>query len=455
MNVGRFVSFVLLLLVCPALAPGDELCFVPTVAVKEESNSNILLATDGGDVRSDYITTLSPGFQLTDRTERLDSLLSLRLDQLHYTRNKDLNATNQIYSGSIRYAATELLDLSVDASYLKVFNPSLWTGWVYNSGPPPGTVIPVIIVPPPPPPGDPGGGSGGVGGGSNTSTFQNPALPLIAAPVTRIASSMSADYRLTEKTSLMAGYQFGQSYYERPKYHDTSHDANAGIAVDLSAYLPRTQGRLNTGYSQYILPNSRTINVMGTIGFSHNLSEMWKIYIDGGIRLTESEIWANVPVPPSQTPPSAYLVVDEHLKDWGRVGHLSLNYRDEYMGAGLLYTYDFTMASLAQGYQAPAERNALSLTIRYQVTKELSASLGASYSTYRHPVNIAADTFKQDSVSMSPRLRYDLSRDLALEASYERSRFNYKALGTDANREVFFIRLTARFPFCSSCQYKY
>jgi predicted porin len=252
----------------------------------------------------------------------------------------------------------------------------------------------------------------------------------------------------------MGGYQFGQSYYERPRYHDTSHDANAGIAVDLSAYLPRTQGRLNTGYSQYILPNSRTINVMGTIGLSYNVSEMWNIYIDGGIRRTESEIWAKVPVPPSQTPPSAYLVVEEHLKDWGRVGHLSLNYRDEYMGAGLLYTYDFTMASLAQGYQAPAERNALSLTIQYQVTRELSASLGASYSTYRHPANIAADTFKQDSISMSPLLRYDLSRDLALEASYERSRFNYKALGTDADREVFFIRLSARFPSCSSSQYK-
>lgn len=449
MNIRLVVALVLFLLVCPISTWGDELCFIPSLAVREENNSNILLAMDGGYVRSDNIITVSPGFDLTDKTARLDSLLSIRLDRLFYKRNQDLDATNQYYNGSVRYAATELLNLSLNASYIKFINPSLWTGWVYNPWPP---------FPPPPPPSS-GGGGDGTGGGGNTGAGESnppsvivipvPQLPLIAAGVQRLATSMSTDYRLTELTSLTAGYQFSQSYYERPKYHDTSHDAQVGLAVDLSTNLPRLQGRLTTGYSQYLLPNSRTINVMASIGLSYRVSEIWSISIDGGIRHTNSEISVH-----TYTPDGTPIDVTSDNADWGRVGNVSLNYRDENMGVALMYIHDFTMAALAQGYQTPAERNAVSLTFQHQLTREFSASLGASYSTYRHPVSIASDTFQQDSISVSPLVRYELSRDLALEASYELTRFDYKALDTKADREVFFIRLTARFPYCSSCQYQ-
>lgn len=447
MNIRLVVALVLFLLVCPISTWGDELCFIPSLAVKEENNSNILLATEGGMVRSDNIMTVSPGFDLTDRTARLESLLSIRLDRLFYKRNPDLDATNQYYSGSVRYAATELLNLSLDASYFKLINPSLWTGWVYNPWLPP----PVFL--------SSGGGGGGTGGGGNTGPGASdppsaiaipvPQLPLIAAGVQRLASSISTDYRLTELTSFTAGYQFSQSYYERPKYHDTSHDVQAGLVVDLSTSLPRLQGRLTTDYSQYLLPNSRTINVMASLGLSYRVSEIWSISIDGGIRHTNSEISAH-----TYTPDGTPIDVTYDNAEWGRVGHVSLNYKDENIGVALMYIHDFTMASLAQGYQTPAERNAVSLTFQHQLTGEFSASLGASYSAYRHPVNVASDTFQQDSISVSPLVRYELSRDLALEASYELTRFDYKALDTKADREVFFIRLTGRFPYCSSCQYK-
>jgi hypothetical protein len=314
-------------------------------------------------------------------------------------------------------------------------------------------IIPPPTVPPPPAPGNAGGG-GGSGSGASSTVNDPASLPLIAAPVQRLAASVSADYRLTEKTAFLAGYQFGRNEYERPKYHDTSHDAQAGITIDLGTSIPRAQGTLNTGYSEYILPNSRTINVSATVGFAYKPSELWSISLDGGIRRTESEIWSQVPIP-NQAPAFAYLVVNEHFDDWGRMGHLSLDYRDQYLGAGLQYTHDFTMAPTAQGYTVPAERNALSARIQYSITRELSATLMAGYSTYRHPVNVASDAFKQDSINISPLLRYDISKDLALEASYEQSRFNYTALGTTATRDVFFVRLSARFPFCSSSQYAY
>jgi hypothetical protein len=452
MNVRRFVTLALLLMTCPAHVRGDELCYVPSLALGESYNSNIMLTTYADYVRPDYIATLSPGFEITDRTERFDSSLSLRFDGHHYARNEELNATDQQYSGSVRYAATPLFRVSADAGYQKISNPSL------DAGPaaprlPVGTVIPVISVPPQPAtPSQPSGNSNtaNTGGGDATS----PPLPLVATPVERISSSISMGNQLTETTSLTALYRFGWSSYAIPRYRDRSHDVQAGLAIDLGRYLPRVQGRLNTGYSQYLLPNSRTINVSGTIGLSHDVSETLSILVDGGIRHTSSESFVEELVP-NQTPPTAYIntrIRIDHT-DWAGVGHLALNYKGHDSGAELMYTRDFSMAYLASGHQAPAEREALSLTVRHKITQELSAFLTTEYSTYT-----AARVLTQTNISVSPLIRYELfrmngERDLALEAAYERTRIDYAVSGT-ADRYMYVIRLSARFPYCSSSQYK-
>jgi len=492
MSVRTLVTLVLLLLSFPALLWGDEICYVPSLTLNEQYNSNILMATQAGDVREDYITIPSLGFEMTDRTVRLDSVLSLQLDRLHYSRNDELDATNQHYSGSIRYSATTRLNVSVEAGYTKDFNPSLWSLTSSSSLPPTGasntgggnayattTLIPLA--------GDSNASGGNTStstpistppnsntGGGNTSTSTTPipaatnpntgietapaltTLPLTAWPVERVSSSASMDYRMTEMTSLSAMYRFGWSSYEFPQYRDTSHDAQAGLVIDLGRYLSRVKGRFNTVYSQYLLPDLRTINVAGTIGFSYDVSETWSILADGGLRRTDSEIFINQLVPNgNQTPPTSFSVVEERLDhiERGGTGHVSLNYKGEYTSGELSYIQDFTMAYLASGYQAPAERKALSFTAQHQITRELSALLTAGYTTYT-----AARVLTQTNISISPVIRYDLvqisgERDLAIEASYDHTRIDYMALGT-AYRDLFFIRLSIRFPYCSSSQYK-
>jgi hypothetical protein len=459
MSVRLVVTLVLLLLACPAIVRGDEICFVPSLAVNEQFNTNILLATQAENVRKDYITIPSPGFEMTDRTAQLDSMLSLQLDRLQYSRNEELDATNQHYSGSIRYSATPRLNFSAEAGYTKDSNPSLGPATSSSSLPHTGNSntgggnasASTILIPIT---GDSNTGGGNTTastspipttGISNTGVGNAPAsttLPLIASPVERIWSSASMDYRMTETTSLSAMYRFGWSSYESPQYRDTSHDAEVGFVIDLDKYLPRVKGRLNTGYSQYLLPNLRTINVMSTIGFSYDVSEAWSILVDGGLRRTDSEI-------------TDIFVVNERQDqiERGGTGRLSLNYKGDYTGAELSYIQDFTMAYLASGRQAPAERKALSFTARHQISREWSALLTAGYTTYT-----AARVLTQNNVSISPIIRYDLvqmsgERDLALEASYEHTRIDYTAAGT-AYRDLYFIRLSVRFPYCSSSQYK-
>jgi hypothetical protein len=160
-----------------------------------------------------------------------------------------------------------------------------------------------------------------------------------------------------------------------------------------------------------------------------------------------------------ETPPSAFIVVRERFDNtsWGRVGHIALNYHDEYTGVELGYTRDLTLAS---GLQAASEQNALALTLSRRITRELSASLTAAYSTFRSDPANTATVVRQNNITVSPRLRYEFSRrsgeqrNLALEAGYEHTLVDYLALDTKADREAYFIRLSARFPFCSSSQYK-
>ncbi len=446
---------VLLLLVCPAIARGDELCFIPSVALMEQYNSNILLVPEADGVIKDYITTISPGFDLTNKTERLDSLLSLRLDRMQYSKYDYLSATNESYNGTVRYAVTPLLNVSAGAGYIRDANLSLETGPAFP-GPPPGTVITTPTSPPEPEPVTSSPPASNPNSNANTSGVisAGPAFPLAALPVKSITSSESAGYQLTEKTLLTGQYQYVGSTYEQPRYRDTSNDVQLGLVTDLGTYLPQVKGIMNVDYSQYLVPDARTSNVEGSIGFSYNISETWSILAEGGLRRTVSDQFLDVLVPlGSQTPPTSFVVAAVRLNNaaWGQVGNLSLNYKDEYTDAQISYTKNLTLAS---GLQSATDENDLQFTARYRITYELSASLTAEYTTYRSPEQNAAVVINQQNISFSPLIRYDFSQDLALEATYQQIRIGYQAASTEANRQLYYIRLTARFPYCSSCQYK-
>jgi hypothetical protein len=404
MIAGRYVFLFLFLIAIPMTARGGEMCLTPSLAFAEAYNTNILLATDLDLIRKDYIATLSPGLELADRTERAEALLSLRLDRLRYARNEGLNDTNQLYSGSLRYAATERFRVSADAGYQEISNPSL-------------IALPSQSTPPSP-------------------------LSLVATPVQGVLASASSDYQLSETASITSAYRFNWHSYEIPRYRDRSHDVSAGLTVRLDRHLPRSTGRLNMDYTRIDLPNTRTINVATTVGISHDLSEAWSFLVNGGLRYTSWELFPDQELPSSGQSPSASGIVGKRT-DWAGTGEFSLDYHGQQTGAGLSYIKDFAMTYLASGIQAPAERDTISLTARYQYSHELSASLTAVSSRYS-----IVHTLSQSSMTVTPAVRYAITRDLAVEASYERVRIDYVASGT-ADREMYLIRLSAGYPLCS------
>jgi uncharacterized protein (PEP-CTERM system associated) len=85
-------------------AYADEFKLTPSLAVKEEYNDNILYTSTGA--QRDFIATISPGLALTDRTERLDLSMLARLDHGLYSSHKELDATDQYYEITGKYAFT-------------------------------------------------------------------------------------------------------------------------------------------------------------------------------------------------------------------------------------------------------------------------------------------------------------------------------------------------------------
>lgn len=442
-----FLIIVLILLLSPWSAWGDEFRLVPSIGVKEEYNSNILLVTEMEGVKKDFVSIVSPGIAVVDRTDRLDTDLSAQLDRLDYSDHRYLNATNQAYNGKFAYRATPQLNVSAGAGYSINSNPTLDTG-MPGPGIQPGTTITTIPpgdTQPPPTSNPPNTGSSDTGpSAASQATAPRTPLPVVSLPQKRLTVSLSTDYALTEKTSSMTSYNYGSTAYERPAYRDTSHEVNAGLVHDFGTYLPTLKGRLTAGYGAYYVPDSRTESIMCTVGVSRDFDEFWSVSVDGGIRRTWSEIFFIGFV---QEDPTTKIAVRERRvnRGWGQVASVSLNYRGELIQGELAYVRDL---SLATGLNGAAERNALSLSTRYRLTSEFSVFVTTSYSTYKaDQSNYSAQVIDQRPFDVNGGIRYEFSKDTAVDVSYDDTLVRYPASDANAHRQLVFISLRTQFPF--------
>jgi hypothetical protein len=417
------------LLALPAFTFGAEACFTPSLAVAEQYNDNILLNPSTNTPVKDYITVVSPALEMSKKTDRLDSSALLKLDGYRYSRHEQYDALDQYVRGNARYSYTERLIVAGEAGYRKDENPSIHTPMATSTPGPTGPPGPPGPPAPPPP--------------AVTPSAQ--AVQLTITPVERAWSSASMDYKLSELTWLTASYRFVWNSYQKPQYRDQSHDVQAGFTADVGNHIPRTKAMFNTGYSQYLLPNSRTVNIMATAGLSHEVNETLSVLLDGGARFTDAEATVNVPI---LSPLPIFEQQQSERTDWGGVFHTTVKYKTPLTSAELFLAQDFAMAYLATGQQVPSERRTVAVTGRYQFAGKMSSSLTAGYGRYE-----TARDFSQRQYNISPLLRYDLTKELALEAFYERLRIEY-ATTAPAHRDMYFIRLTSRWPFCSSNQYK-
>jgi|SRR5208283_130270 len=388
-------SLWLLVLLFPAFAWGDDFSLTPSLSVQEAYNSNILLSAT--DIRKDFITTLSPVVEMVDRTGRLDTDLLLHLDRLEYAENQGLSGTNQLYNGTLKYLVSPLLSVSGGAGYSRNANPTLL----------------------------------GIGAAGFITT---------AVPWSHITYSGSAEYQFNEKTLGTLSYSNGRDYYENPNYlSDRTRNAGAGLVYDLGKYFPSVKGRMNVGYSYYAYPNTRINSAMCTVGLSKDFDEVWSFQVDGGINNT----WSAVSIP-VQIINFGLIMVPVNKEGLGWVGDASLNYKGE-LGSGSL-TFSRSL-SPAYGLNGAAEQDALTLATQYQFSYELSALFSTSYNTLTSlGSEFSSQSISQQYFRINPGVRYEFSKNMALDASYEYDMVDNSAGNTKADRQLFSVRFYIQQP---------
>src|SRR5512137_637799 len=110
--VAAMLVVQMLLMVAAALA--DEFKLTPSVAVRQEYNSNIFF--DSSNEKDDFITRVRPGLELIERTERIDLRLAGFVTPYVYWENDNLNSVDQDYSGRVDYRLTPLLSVGANAA---------------------------------------------------------------------------------------------------------------------------------------------------------------------------------------------------------------------------------------------------------------------------------------------------------------------------------------------------
>ncbi len=372
----------------------DGFRLIPNVSVKGEYNDNIFL--ERTNAKRDFIATFSPGIRLVNDTERFKSSLITKFDQRLYSDYNGLNALDQSYQGSLRYLLTTRLNLFATAGYFKDSSPDRdieITGIVFNE-----------------------------------------------VSRDRQKYTLGGDYALTEKTSASLSYGYSKDQYESgSKFSDIEENsANLSFIHDTSSIVPATKGRVNFGYARYSFAESAIDNYEATIGASKAISELWQIVLDVGGRYTRSDFQ----VAQLQFIPPFFITTvkkQEQSEGTGAVGRAALSYKGEKTNLDFNLFHGISPAS---GRYGTGERTSLSVQIRRSFTYELKGMLTGSYFLNKSESGkFSVQEIDEETMSFSPGLRYEYTKDVALDATYSHTRVNYRTNDTHAERNLFMLRL--------------
>ena len=393
---GITTAFFIVAFCCAAMMPGqvreaagDELKLLPSIAVKEEYNDNILLTPVA--VTRDFITTLVPGLTFIDRTERMDVNVAGRLEQRSYARYTDLNATDQYYEGTGKYMLTPTLNLSGRAFYSDDSRPGRD---IYTTG-----------------------------------------LPLLAVTRWRQNYTVSGDYSMSEKTLATLSYDYLNDAYNSNAYVDLeAHTMNLAFTHDLSSFGGATKGLMNLGYTRYNMSGlTKVDNYEATVGISRDLNEKWSFLINGGARQTDSKFQAAQLITPR-----TFAITEESTQGWGTVGRTNLSYKGENGTGGITISEDLFPPS---GQSGTLERISVLFDANRRFTYELYGIFFAGY--YSNKTSSGQSGIQgvdAEALVIRPGIRYEWNRNMSLETTYSYTRVKNNITGTIAERDVIEVR---------------
>ena len=386
------------LLYC-SVAAANERKLTATVGLKQEYSDNLFF--DAEHKETDFITTVSPGLELIDNTERMKLGLNLRWDASSYWDHDSLNDVDHDYAGSFRYALTERANVFSSAKYRR--------------------------------------------DSRSDRDLTDTGLILDAVRREQYRFSLGGGYSLSEVFGMQVQYSFAQDDYENNRYTDnTSHDITTTFSRDLSEYWANTVGRVNLGVTFYDSDSSTVDNYSATVGLEKKLSELFSYFLDVGLRFTDSQ-YDSYRLQ-ATTNPLIYVVVPYEAQEEGIgfMGRSGVSYRDELNDGTLSASHDIQPAS---GSSGTVERTSLQLQIGRRIAETSRAYISTGYTINKSTDDIAnVSATDENSWWLSPGISYDFTRELRVIGSYSYAYVQDNAADEDKERNLFMVRLEYKYP---------
>jgi hypothetical protein len=359
----------------------DEIKLTPGLALKEELNDNIFLATSSR--RTDFILTTTPSLELSSAAERHSASLSGGINWLQYARNSGLDSVDYYVQSGFMYQFVPRLSMSVGGSYIRDSRPDRTdqSGLTLKSG-------------------------------SDRQNYQ-----------------ISGNYAVSEKSTSTVSYAFSQESFDSTgSLTTTVHSATFGQDYDLDRYLRQAKLVGNLGYTRNLTDVSLVDNYTVSMGLTKKMHELWYLSLNAGARFTHSEF------------DTGKLTVRDDDQGW--VGNMAVNYSGEKTNASLSFNHDVTAAA---GRSGTTERTGVSGNLNRRYTREMSGFFGLGYSWNRSNQNqFSAQSIEEKNLTINGGVRYDFSEYVSLEGNYRYNMIYYNQLSSQASQNVFMLRLTLR-----------
>ena len=373
----------------------EDANIVPFVELREEFNDNIFFSVD--EPTSDFITTISPGIDFIERTERLNASITGKINRLLYMDNGELDATDLYLLGTAGYRTTPRLGLSTEAGYIEDSRPDRdvdVTGFVQG-----------------------------------------------AEIRKRFYFDLRGDYETSENIFNNLSYRLETNNYEDPEFTDSViNDLEFRHTWFASRWVANTIGRFNLGYTHYKFEEADTYTIAATIGAEWYQSERISLILDIGARFVESQFEETVLVP---TPPFL-LTRDVTTSTWGGIGQLTFVYRGEAFSTSVAFLNDLREAG---GRGGTALRTALDITYDHRILEKLRGYAAAGFNINRAlEGETAAEDIDERATYFRPSLRYELNEHWQFDLGYNVTWVQDRVDDEEAVRNKIFAQVRYQWP---------
>ena len=351
----------------------------PSLMVGERFDDNIDLT---GNPVSDFVTLLTPQFNLIDKSLRLQSSLRYQADIAFFKEHSDRNAVTQTASLDTRYGLSQLVELNLQDRF--VYSPDATD--ISSTG-------------------------------------------IVTSRVKQYNNNLSAGFsqKLSVRTNVALEYIYQIQRYEGPGFVDsTVHGIQLALRHDLT---PIDKIKLGAGFRYFYYPDIAVQRVYTVgIGDTHRFSETDFLDVSGGANLYRD--------PENHYSPSAFFAV-AFRKLWEYV-RANFTYERDFSAIGGIASGSINTST------GPLNTESVSLGIEVTLTNKLRANLSGSYATNKTVSGSAVDVLSYSgNAELDYAVLAWLKGQLRYSYFQQNS---HTTVGSDFKRNQAFVGLTATFP---------